>query len=122
MIQVDFEYDKDVDWLTPRPKEKKYVALESIGNRGWTSERVIEDLENVAKCKLGEYRNENGDDNFAYMIGIENSPGEIAVANWGPAWVSDAWDSSKDHYLELSLDELEDFLLQMRDFLISVGK
>lgn len=81
---------------------------------------MIEDLENVEKCKLGEYRNEHGDDNFSYDIGIENSSGVICVANWGPAWVCDYWDSKKEPYLEVSLDELIDFLTQMRDFLISV--
>lgn len=95
MIEVEFEYRKDIDDLYIRPKEKKYLALCMISNRGWTSERVIEDLENVEKCKLGEYRNEYGADNFSYDIGIENSPGVICVAKWGPAWVCDYWGFKK---------------------------
>lgn len=65
MIEIDFEYRKDIDDLNIRPKDKNYLPLCMISNRGWTSDRVIEDLENVAKCKVGEYRNENGADNFA---------------------------------------------------------
>lgn len=83
MIEVEFEYRKQTDFLSINIKDKKYSAIERISNWGWSSERVIEDLENVEKCKLGEYRNEHGADNFSYDIGIENSPGVICVANWG---------------------------------------
>lgn len=120
MIELEFEYDKKVDWLTPRPKDKKYIAIEAIGNRGWTSDRVIEDLEWLEQCRNGTFHTEDKQDFF--IVGFENSPGEIQVLNGDKAYVLDAYDFDKDPYLELTFDELKDFLEQMRDFLISVGK
>ena len=121
MIQVEFEFDKKLDWLTPRPKDKKYIALEAIGNIGWTSDRVIEDLEWLEKCREGTFQTDDGQPSFC--VGFENSPGIIYVGNnEETAELYDAYDHDKAPYLSLTLDELKDFLTQMRDFLISVGR
>ncbi len=120
MIEISFDYDEKSDWLIPRPNDSKYKAIELIGNRGWTSDRVAEDIEWTTRCKGGDFESEDGEVDF--YVGFEGSPGIIYVRNEDRAYVEDAYETEKDDYLILSHDELLGVLRQMYDYLISIGK
>jgi hypothetical protein len=44
-MEVEFEYDKKVDYLSINIEDKKYKPIERISNFGWISERTAEDLD-----------------------------------------------------------------------------
>ncbi len=119
-MNINFKYNKETELLEISSSEQKYESISLISNWGWTSDRVIEDLEWLEQCRNGTFHTEDKQDFF--IVGFENSPGEIQVLNGDKAYVLDAYDFDKDPYLELTFDELKDFLEQMRDFLISVGQ
>lgn len=120
MIELEFEYNKKDNWLGIHPKDKNYSALWKISN--WAGYPIgYWRHRSFGEVQRGTYK--EGDTGLeAYLIGIENSPEEIWVMNCGPAHVFDTNDSSKGRLSELSLDELEDFLTQMQDCLVIIGR
>lgn len=119
-MNINFKYNKETELLEISSSEQKYESISLISNWGWTSDRVIEDLEMLEQCRAGTYHTEDGQDTF--YVGFENSPGIIMVgSDEDTAELYDANTFDKV-YISLTLDELKDFLEQMRDFLISVGQ
>lgn len=119
-MEVEFEYDKKVDYLSINIEDKKYKPIERISNFGWTSDRAAEDLDWAQRCKEGNFISPDGDNWFC--CGFEGSPGIIEVGNNEKAYVVDAYDGDKDPYLIMELDELIDFITQLKDYLVSIGK
>jgi hypothetical protein len=120
MIELQFKYDEKVDSLDIFPKERRYSAIARIGNIGWTSDRVEEDLDWTQRCMEGTFKDEDGETDF--YIGFEGSPGIILVRNGDRAYLFDGYESGLDPYLIFTFDELIEILTRMRDFLKSVGK
>jgi len=120
MIELNFKYDEKVDSLDIYPKDKAYSHIAIIGNMGWTSDRVEEDLDWTQRCKEGTFKDEYGQTSF--YVGFEGSPGIILVRNGDRAYLFDAYDNNLAPYLIFTFDELIEILTQMRDFLKSVGK
>jgi hypothetical protein len=106
--------------LSIRPKEEKYKKIGLISNRGWTSDRAAEDLGWAQRCKEGSFISLDGDDWFC--CGFEGSPGIIEVENGDKAYVVDAYESKGKPYLVLELDELIDFIIQLKNYLVSIEK
>lgn len=118
MAVYEFKYDITTKFVEIIPEEDKYKSLGNLGWMRWQSDIVKEDIELVKTCKVEKYKTKEGFNSFE--IGLENSPGRILVANNGPAWVVDGWDINKT-YMTLELDEVLDFLYQLRDYLLSQG-
>lgn len=119
MIELKFEYDSRVEDLNIKPKDKKYIDICLISNRGWTSDRVAEDIEWTKRCIAGTFEDEDGEIDF--YVGFEGSPGIFYVRNGDRAYLESQYDERED-YLILELEELLSVLEQMYAFLVSIGK
>jgi hypothetical protein len=118
MIELQFKYSNE--YLSIIPNDKKYSALERFSAKGWTSERVEEDLEYTKQCKDGIFKDEDGVTDF--YIGCEGALADILIRNGDRAYLFHAYKSGLDPYLIFTLDEAIEILTQMRDYLKSIGK
>lgn len=119
-MEIEFIYDEKNNSLVIKPKEDNYRYLTMISNIDWTSNRATEDLNWAQRCKAGNFISPDGDTFF--ICGFEGSSGEIEVSNNDKAYLVDSYDHEKEPYLIMELDELIDFITQLRNFLITIGK
>ena len=116
-MNIEFKYDAKFDSLDIISKEDKLSPLEQLSNFGWTSEDVQLHMDYTQKIKDGEY-----DDDIEIETGQWSLGYILVYYKLKEAYVFKNGLDEAPILLTLTLDELLDFLTQMRDFLISVGR
>ena len=115
MIEIKFIYKRNS--LSILPKDNKHYALSLLGNISWTSSDAQAYIDYTQKIKDGEY-----EDDIEIEVGQWSSGYILVYQKLKEAYVFENGVDNAPILLTLTLDEVIDFLTQLRDFLISVGK